>query len=83
MGRTGEVTHRRGDPDHDVQWMVRLELRPGLVPLACTPAFRLSPGAPPLPAAPEQLLLNGALARSLRLRRRHDPRIIMNRQHVN
>ena len=78
-----EAPHRRDDPHHDVQRMRPLELRPSLMPFARTRPLGLSPGAPPLTAAPEQFLLDMPLACALRLRRRHGALITTRMQAVN
>jgi hypothetical protein len=67
-----QAADRRRDPHHDVQRVIRLELRPRLVPFPRARTSGLSPGAAPLAAAPEQLLLDvSPVPRALRLRRPH------------
>lgn len=58
-----KAAHFRHRPHHDVQRVVRLELRPCRMLLACAWTDRLAPGAVPLATAPEQLLLDMLPAR--------------------
>jgi hypothetical protein len=66
-----QATDLRRDPHHDVQRVIRLELRPRLVPFPGTRAPGLPSSTAPLAAPPEQLLLTSPLRLSLRPRRPH------------
>jgi hypothetical protein len=52
-----------------MQCVMRLERRPRLVSFTCARALGFAPGAASLAAAPEQLLLDVPLTRTVRLRR--------------
>ena len=74
----------RCDPHDDMQRVVRLEVRPGLMALPGARTPGLSPGPAPLATTPEQLLLPRLpLATTLRLPPRHDSWIVTLAQHVN
>src|SRR4051812_2609364 len=73
----------RRNSHHDMQWMIGLELRSRLVPLACPCTPGLSPCAAPLATAPEQLLLTCPDLLALRPRRPHARIVSMSALLVN
>jgi hypothetical protein len=78
-----QAPHLRRHPHHDVQRMVRLELRPRFMSLAGTCAPGLPPCTAPLAAAPKQLLLSSPPRLATRPRRPHTISITTTARPVN